>query len=351
MNAVVSGRFGVAVIVEGGNLFSLHTDDPDVAVPRSAGDLRALLGEGRDLEILENTDIKMIKETLLRARSRDEALHLALILLDPGYSTETREEAVGALDELLEDDKVVEGLHAIFCAEPFPDGADVPNAKATATKVGAKRVCELLASLSWLQPCIRAARLAWDAIPLPLFGDPATRGNAQAEAVRSGLFRRLALALNEEKSGPQLVDEVLRHPWAAAGQFGARIAERWVRILDQQGGHASSPGVDLAEPGLVSRKATQLSRFLGRQKDAGWWQAGELLASLRLRTDLLNEPCELSGLWVSGPLDGLEGMHGATVERVGVIGPRLTFRMVWGEEISVGEEILVPLGPGEAALR
>src|SRR5262245_3967872 len=101
MNAVISGRAGVAILVEKDRFFSLDVNEPDRKVPRRPEEVRFLLGEGRDLRFFEDIAIEEVKRRLEEETSADEALHLALILLDGEHEADLREETAAVLETLL----------------------------------------------------------------------------------------------------------------------------------------------------------------------------------------------------------------------------------------------------------
>src|SRR6185295_13844394 len=82
MNAVISGQAGIALLLDGEEISSLHAGRPGQAVLRSPGEVSLLFGEAKDLQFLEETDVEEVSGWLERASDEVDALHLALILLD-----------------------------------------------------------------------------------------------------------------------------------------------------------------------------------------------------------------------------------------------------------------------------
>src|SRR6266481_1388886 len=99
MNAVVSGRAGVAVLLKGNQLFSLHFDEPDQLVSRQPEEYHYLIGEGSDLEYLEEVEPAAVRQQLEHAVRREEALEITLLLLDGELSDAIRTQAVADLEE------------------------------------------------------------------------------------------------------------------------------------------------------------------------------------------------------------------------------------------------------------
>ena len=132
MNAVISGRAGVALLVEGNTLRSIHVHDPDVLVVRRLEDYHLLFGHDADPEFFQNIPLQEAQQQLCAAVDREEALDLALILFDHDLSDETRNEAARELNDLLRQPEIVEFVERILFAKPLPQSADHD---------GAKRIC------------------------------------------------------------------------------------------------------------------------------------------------------------------------------------------------------------------
>ena len=198
MNAVISGRAGLALVIEGESLMSLDVDDLETLVPRSACDLRFLLADATDLVTLENTGREEIARRLDLEHDIACALDMTLIALDSDSSMELRAEAVAALDELLADARVIERLEFTMYAKPLPDSADLMGALfCTEVKTSAPR--SFFERLSQYQTAIRAVREAWDELPDHLFGDEAAAKTVfQDVACHEGLFRLLALSYGDQ---------------------------------------------------------------------------------------------------------------------------------------------------------
>jgi len=135
MNAVISGRVGVALLLDGERLSSFDIEEPDCTVPRNRHDLPFLLGESSDLRYLEDITHEQARAALEQEYNSTLALDLALILLDPEYSDP---EVATELDELLTDFRVLERPEKIMYPVPLPPSADLKRAK---------QACEISISL------------------------------------------------------------------------------------------------------------------------------------------------------------------------------------------------------------
>jgi RNA polymerase sigma factor (sigma-70 family) len=220
MNAIISGRNAVALLLDGDQLKSLHADAIDTLVPRKPADLPFLVGDANDLQFLENVTPEEIAAHLKRAQDDDEALQLLLILLDPELSEGVRQEAAEALEELLTDelfaavvvrfsnlpaetlDNLLPGesvshqyLRNVLYACPLPSSADTLGAIECCKQRSAVLVQNFLETLLKLQPIIHKVHLAWEAIPNATFGSDEMRVTWRAGLVRGGVFQDLVMKI------------------------------------------------------------------------------------------------------------------------------------------------------------
>lgn len=210
MNAIVSGRSGRALIIEGDSLKSFDVNDPSRIVPRQQAELPYLFGEAADLRILENTSLESVQRELRNDRDFTCALDLALISLDAELPKDIREEAIVELDELLANVKTREQVETVLYAEPLPETADIDGALGLCSKVTTRVSLGFLRSLLRSQPEISAIRNAWESIPTEVFENPEYRNEFRAVVVREGLFRALvrgvprALVFDHAASNPSI---------------------------------------------------------------------------------------------------------------------------------------------------
>lgn len=197
MNAIVSGRAGMALVVAEDALFSIHRDRPGERIERREEDLHLLLDGIDDLQFLEDVGVREVKRFLDLATAQAEALHLALIALDSSLSIGTRSQATADLEKLLEIEGVGEHLEKVFYAHPLPASADLAGARASAADRPA--VAAFLYALEALQPVIAQVHAAWEEIPTSIFGEE-DRNRVLNLAVRDGLFRNLVV--NRQRGEP-----------------------------------------------------------------------------------------------------------------------------------------------------
>src|SRR5256714_8211281 len=191
MDAVISGRAGKALLLDGESLKSFDVDDPSEIVSRRQSDLPYLFGEAQDLRVIENADVESVKQALQHDCDFNWALDLTLISLDAELPDEIRKEAIEGLDELLADSRVVERLENILYARPLPEDADLEGALKLCNGTQSPNVFTLLQRFEERQSLISEVSQAWDIIPTKIFGSYDQQAQFQHIAVREGLFRAL----------------------------------------------------------------------------------------------------------------------------------------------------------------
>ncbi len=81
MEAVISGRSGSAMLIDGNKLHSLHVNKPGKMIPLQEADIHFLFGDANDLSFLENVDQNEVVNHLEHARDKEDELLLALMIL------------------------------------------------------------------------------------------------------------------------------------------------------------------------------------------------------------------------------------------------------------------------------
>lgn len=273
MNAAISGAAGVALVVDHGQLFVLRAGATDALVPTRPEDQRLWLGDARDIQFLQGVTMEEIRRRLVEACDQDEALHLALGLLDPELSNETRVLLASELDAALRDDAVRTFLRNVFYARPWSTENDGAGALRICDEVGAPRARSFFEDLSLLQPVIENVWEAWRAIPDSLMARQ-DRGWATAAAVREGLFRLIVTAAHQSGDMERLARQVLLRPALRGLPNHEEILRRWVAPL-----HGSPKGFFLAsrpapahdrraDPGVEPSGAGDLTDLLAKVEDA-----------------------------------------------------------------------------------
>lgn len=209
VNAIISGQSGVALLMQSGELASLHAGRGTEVVRRRPSEARYLLGDATDLQVLEKVVLSEVSRRLELATAQMDALHVALILLDGRLSDDTRQEAAQELQELMEDEAVALYVESILFAHPLPGDADLSGAFA-ACAPETELTRSFLQKLQSLQGPIAEVHYAWEMIPAEVFGQE-ERASVRAQAAQEGLFRDLVLLRAAESPvQPFLVSSLLR---------------------------------------------------------------------------------------------------------------------------------------------
>src|ERR1044072_523117 len=192
MNAIVSGRSGRALILDGESLQSFDLDDADKMIVRHPSELPYLFGEAKDLRILEDTNVASVAQELERENNFTCALDLTLISLDPELADDIREEALVELEELFADATLIERVENVIYAAPLPDDADIIRAQELCA-ANLEVVQKFLQRLNDHQPAIVTAFETWEGIPVHKFPTFENKRHFRYIAVKDGLFRALAM--------------------------------------------------------------------------------------------------------------------------------------------------------------
>jgi len=192
MNALISGRAGRALLIDGDSLKSFEVDDPYTLTSRQQADLSYIFGEAADLRILENTTIEDVAIELRSSCNFTWALDLALISLDTELPKDIRNDAVEDLEELLATNETLDHVENILYAYPLPEDADIKGALELPSSAASSIAHKFLLDLKKFQRKISKVCRAWESIPTKTFGSYENREAFRSVAVCEGIFRVLA---------------------------------------------------------------------------------------------------------------------------------------------------------------
>ena len=192
MNAIISGRSGRALLIDGEALKSFEVDDPSTLTSRQQADLPYLFGEGADLHTLENTTIKDVEIELRNDCHFTWALDLTLIAMDAELPTNIRKEALDDLEALLVTNNTLVQVENILYARPLPEDADLKGSLDLCRSSASIVVQEFFLQLEECQPEISKICNAWESIPTKLFDNHEARETFRVVAVSEGYFRYLS---------------------------------------------------------------------------------------------------------------------------------------------------------------
>jgi hypothetical protein len=217
------------MLLESEQLMSLHAGTGEV-VSRREREIPYLLGDAPDLQFLEGVGVPEVAQRLEAAAVQADALHLALILLDPELPHDVRRDAADELAELLEIEDVREHVEGVLLSHPLPREADPTGALYCCPgRAAASR--KLLLRLQSLQSKVHDVFLAWERISVRTFGEERDRAFALATAVREGFFRQAVLLRAERKPVDELLSEALRNPAFSRARNHREILREWLEPL------------------------------------------------------------------------------------------------------------------------
>lgn len=197
MDAIISGRAGVALLIEGEACFSFDVENPAALAPRRHTDLRLLFGEAPDLEFFEGVNREEATRHLRLAFDRGAALDLVLILLDPELSVGVRDAAAAELERLISGHEPVRAyLEDILYGKPLPAACDLDSAVARCRELGqTPELLFVLLQLGFRQSTIQHVWRAWEGVPAEAFGGEERRLELHQAFAQAGLFSRYVKSL------------------------------------------------------------------------------------------------------------------------------------------------------------
>lgn len=272
MDAVISGRVGKAVLLEGNSLTSFDVDDPGTRVPMQPSDFHLLFGDAPDLKFLEDTDADAVVKALEFEHVCACALDLTLISLDSELSTEVRTQAVSALEELLNDSGVLGHLENVLYAKPLSPSADIAGALECCEATHSRAVRVMLQFLKFHQPAIREVCLAWDEMLLDVFSDE-ERTRIQHVTLNKGFFRSLFLARSRNEIFLADLKAETERLCVGLNEMDAHISQieaTMFRILSSTFGMNSTSTSSPDEVGLATLELSLRQARATRKRIAAW---------------------------------------------------------------------------------
>jgi hypothetical protein len=230
MQAVISGRAGVALLFEGDWAASLRVGAGESAEPCELEDFPFLFGDAKDLAFVEDAGLPQIAERLGLEHSKQQALQLVLISLDKGLSMRTRRAAGEELESLLAQVEARNYVERVLFAHLLPPTADLTGALVTLPG-NASRAKDFLRVLETCQQDIAAVQYAWEEIPKSLFGGSYKQRQARVVAVREGLFRDLVKRFKERESLATFVAVSLENKAVLDLPNAQVFLDKWVALL------------------------------------------------------------------------------------------------------------------------
>lgn len=385
MEALISGRAGLALVVDGGQFASIHAAEPERMVPRQPAEFRYLAGEARDFVPFEDVTHEEIVRELVLAEDREDALQLILIVQDPDLPDDVRREALEELEELIRECDVGSYLENVLYAHPLPDALDLAGAMRRARTAEAWETLALLELLWTHQDAISEVRQAWESIPLTEFsGDDE---HWQATAVRQGLFRDLARRLASGRDVNEYFVDVETRPEVRALPNHHGVLHSWLDILlrsnfvsaetsaersvsilrEPEGEYIAGPAAPPAEVAAWERTRHRRSRTISkslyeaekeaRSKVNTWvagaaaigWVPGSMYLLSGVDAKLVNDIAKAFGVECYSTQE-LAAAVGASVTGKIVAGELLSLLPGWGWAVKSGVAAGVTKAAGEAII-
>jgi DNA-directed RNA polymerase specialized sigma24 family protein len=316
MDALISGEAGVALLVDGADLRSFGLGAAAQPIDRRREEVPFLLGDARDLQVLENVTEHEVALRLEQAATRVDGLQLILILLDSTLTAETRQHAAAEAEELLSEAKVAEAAESILYAHPLPD-ADVAGAL-SACADRAPRAMRVVNELVGRQPVIASVRQAWDLVPLAVFGGTRDRDMAQATFVREGLFRSLVLLREARRPIGEFLVDALKKPQIKALVRHRSILRSWIKPfqLNRKKRRPKKQRVETADvvaehvaPGYADRLVSSLSVYFRADLPPHLGREAFNVIKTRLRSEGYLDPYHTEEVFSKALGDAVKYLH------------------------------------------
>ena len=266
MDAVISGQFGMAMMIDGNRRYTIRVAHPELEL--SADYFRQIARDADDLEFVEQMDPDQIHQKLHLSTASQEGLTAASVLLDGALSEKLRLFAAQTLAAYLEEGGVRELIQAALYACPLPEGGDLEGALACSAETLLSY--ELITTLKNDQERIKQVAQAWDDLPDEFFHREADKAQAarkvfQAHLARSGWFLKAVIVLREQNLNSFKVNLIMELSGLAGGDrfWGYRqVVNQWLTPLS--GAPAARPKPMVAEK--QARSGKKKKRKKGRQK-------------------------------------------------------------------------------------
>ena len=228
MNAIISGRAGLALITEGTSTRTLRIDEAGEISEVCLAFPDFLLRDVEDLEVFRNVTMEWARQLLAWARQREDALHMILILLNDCSSATLRAEAAAVLDGLLRDNAAIEeSVERILYAAPLPPSADVAAALRACKETHSLQASAMISNLDTRQSYIADVRRRWDSLAT-FFMSSEEYLRFQAVLVAEGFFRELVECLASDMDLVGFVASLLSNDRVMRQKHYSAAIHEWV---------------------------------------------------------------------------------------------------------------------------
>lgn len=197
MEAFISGKAGLAIIVRGNEASVINIDNLAVETEYPVSTLRYLLAGADDTKKIQATSKAQLICSLKKEYEKNRALTMVLMLFDDNEDDETLELAIDCLNDYLNDDEVLKYIENTLFSNVMP----VHNAFKRAIKYSQpiRRLFDIFCNVALRQDAISLFRNKWDSLPDILFDDPMDKIVFEELLVTNGFFKEFVLAGDDAK--------------------------------------------------------------------------------------------------------------------------------------------------------
>lgn len=224
MNAAVSGRLGLAFVVDGEECHSRSSNAPSARVSREPWEFDCLFVDATDVEFIDNIDSPELEDRLVLESNKAKALHFSLAILDSELSEDLRTRLAAWLNEV--DNRAFEYAQNVLFAAPLPAEADFHIAHSLNGR--AKRISSFYSLLQQFQPTISFVRHCWQTLVM----SARVRKDCERILVKEGAFKLLVENCLSEEARKQAFCKITETPALDAVDGAAALIGKWSGILD-----------------------------------------------------------------------------------------------------------------------
>ena len=198
MQAMISGRRGLAIVVDGGDIYRIDSSQQATLTSQTVGQVHILLNGALDIQYCEDVTFDRTQELLALAISREEALQLLLILQDSELPSDIRSEAATEAETLIADRYCEREVLKIFLSHPHPNASSLGEVVELLAGLQTPSVLRILQTIESHQPEIEVVHGGWRTIPERCFDDCDTeRTVCRSYAVLHGIFRDIVCKIHD----------------------------------------------------------------------------------------------------------------------------------------------------------
>ncbi|QDT99880.1 hypothetical protein [Gimesia aquarii] len=196
MHAYLSAQLSMAVVVSDNQWQILSYNDLHKLRDTTPTEAASIFRSELDIQVLYDTTIPQVRDSLEDAVDSLEAFNLVLLLLDDSFTLDTQSLVIEELEELLTCPDIVENLENIFFASPLQVDFNNQTIFAMCSNLNCESVSSFIRHLDNLQPMIKAVWTAWNQIDLSLFASDHEQRKICGLFVRNGVFKRIVYELS-----------------------------------------------------------------------------------------------------------------------------------------------------------